>query len=312
MDRRKTEGALPELTRRRLEDFLAALAKKYGDLTGKIEVTPDPGIPLAEIGGLQSAKREIEGLTFSLTSPHLHTKWGTRPARGVLLYGPPGTGKSLLAKALAHESQAFFFHVRLSTLMTKWPMETAEILPEIFAALRGNGRLVLYFEELETLSVERSPLPQEARAVGRRLTALLGEGLDGLPADTLAVASTSYPDAVDPLLIEPGRFDRLIEIPLPETEEKREIFRLHKDRAEKRAGHSLFHPLDYDALLARMVRMSGADISTIITRALEEKVRLEGVGETADLVSTEDILKVIEDYRRTKEVIEKIRYGQYL
>ncbi len=312
MDRRKTEGVSPALTRRRLEDFLVTLAKKYGDLAGKIEVNPDPGIPLAGIGGLGNAKREIEGLTFSLTSPHLHTKWGTHPARGVLLYGPPGTGKTLLAKALAHESQALFFHVRLSTLITKWPIETAEILPEIFTAVKGNGRLVLYFEELETLSVERSPLPQEARAVGRRLTALLGEGLEGLQHNTLAVASTNYPDAVDPLLIGPGRFDRLIEVPLPETEEKREIFQLHKDRAEKRAGRPLFRPVDYDAILTRMVRMSGGDISMIITRVLEEKVRLEGVGETADLVSTEDVLKVIEDYRRTKEVIEKIRYGQYL
>ena len=264
------------------------------------------------IGGLTNAKREIEGLTFSLTSPHLHKKWGTHPARGVLLYGPVGTGKTLLAKSLAHESQALFLQVRLSILITKWPMETAEILPEIFSAVKTNGRIVLYFEELEALSVERSPLPMEARAVGRRLTVLLGEGLDGLRPNALALASTNFPDAIDPLLIEPGRFDRLIEVPLPEAEEKREIICLHKDRAEKSAGRPLFQSLDYDAILARMVRMSGADIAIIITRTLEEKVRLEGVGEKLDLVSTGDIVKVIEEYRRTKEIIEKIRYGQYL
>jgi ATP-dependent 26S proteasome regulatory subunit len=126
------------------------------------------------------------------------------------------------------------------------------------------------------------------------------------------VASTNRIDAIDATLVRPGRIDRFIEVGLPEAEEKAEIFRIHQAKAEARAGRKLFLELQYDAIITRMVKLSGADIAEIIQRALEEKVRLEGSGQQAGLVSTEDIQRVLEQYRRTKEVIEKIRYGQYL
>jgi transitional endoplasmic reticulum ATPase len=270
-------------------------------------------VSFKDIGDLARAKQEIAGLVFALKSPDLHKKWGTQPPNGVLLYGPPGTGKSLLAKALARESEAIFFHIRVTNVVTKWYAESWEVLQEVFAQAKESGRCVLFLDEIDDLIFDRAA-PEELRAASRRLVNSIGEQLDdiGHSGDILAVASTNRPDAVDATLIRPGRIDRLIEVPLPENEGKREIFQIHLDRAEAIAGRPLFADLDFDAILAWTVKMSGADIGEIVQKVLEGKVQQEGAGAQPGPVTTEDMQRTIEEYRKTKEIIEKIRYGQYL
>jgi ATP-dependent 26S proteasome regulatory subunit len=300
--------------KRRLEDFVGRLAKKFGEMRGKLEINTEVDVRLQDIGGLANAKREIQGLAFALTAPELHRKWGTKPPNGVLLYGPPGTGKTLLAKALASQASAIFFHVHVGNIFTKWPAECGEIFQEIFAALQENGRSILYLDELEVLPFDRAAFPEDLRGCGRRLVAALSENLDDLVEreQTLTLASIDRADLLDPALIRRGRFDRLIEVPLPEADEREEIFRLHLTRAERLAGRPIFAPISYDALVPRTAKMSGADLAEVIQRALEEKVRLEGSGAPVGLVTTGDLQRVIEEHRRTKELVEKIRYGQYL
>ncbi len=104
----------------------------------------------------------------------------------------------------------------------------------------------------------------------------------------------------------------MIEVPLPESDEKVEILRIHVARAEAIAGRKLFADLDSDAILAWMVKMSSADIAAIVQKALESKVHQEGAGSAPGAVTTQEMQRAIEDYRKTKEIIEKIRYGQYL
>ena len=303
-----------EITLRRWEDLLSALAKRFGDLKGRVGIEAVPEVSLQDIGGLRGAKREVESLVFSLKRPELYRRWGTKPIKRVLFYGPPGTGKTLLAKALAREAEAIFLHLQIRSIAFKWPMEAGDLFQELFTAIRGNGRAVLYLDELDAFAFERIFGTEEARGAGRRAINTFLENLDGLDAyeQALVVASTNQADAVDPALIGPGRFDRLIEVPLPDGEEKREIFEIHRKKVEAVSGRPLFKPLDYDAILARTVKMSGADIREIIQRTLEEKARLEGSGQQPDLVETKDLLRVIEEYRKIKEVVEKIRYGQYL
>lgn len=298
---------------RRLEDLLTRLARKYGDMKGKIEMSLRPDVSLADIGGLASAKREVEGLVVALRAPEVHQHWGTRPPKGTILYGPPETGKTLLARALAREAEAVFFHLRVANIVSKWLGDAGEVLQEVFAGLRESGRIILFFDEIGALALERQFGP-ELQAVSRRILNALVENLDNLEAyaQILTVASTVRPDALDPALVTPGRLDRIIEVPLPESEEKREIFQIHQARSEERAGRTLFAPLDYDAVLARMGKMSGGDIAEVVRRALEEKVRLEATGKPAEPVTTPDLLVAIEQHRRIKEVLEKIRYGQYL
>jgi len=300
--------------KRKLEDFVGRLAKRFGDMRGKLEISADTGVRLADIGGLTGAKRDIQGLAFVLTAPDLYRKWGAKPPNGVLLYGPAGAGKTLLAKALASEADAVFHHVHVSNIFTKFPAESGEILQEIFGAVKENGRGVLYLDEMEALPFDRAAFPEDLRGGGRRLMATLSENLDDLAEaeQALAVASTDRADAVDPGLIRRGRFDRFVEVPLPEADDREEILRLHQARAERSAGRPIFAPLNYDALIPRTAKMSGADLGEIVQRALEEKVRLEGSGAAPGLVTTEDLQREIEHHRRTKELVEKIRYGQYL
>ncbi len=313
VDRKMLTGHTPEILRRQLEDFLARLSKRFGEIKGKIEISMQPDVSFRDIGGLSRAKHQIAGLVYALKSPDLHKKWGTQPPNGVLLYGPPGTGKSLLAQALAREAEAVFFHVRVTNVVTKWYGDSWDVLQEVFRQVKESGRCILFLDEIDDLVFDRAA-PEELRTASRRLVNSLGEQLDdiGRSGDILAVASTDRPDSVDAALIQPGRLDRLIEVPLPETEGKQEILKIHMARAELLASRKLFAELDYDSVLARTVKMSGADIAEIVQKALEEKVHQEGSGQQPGPVTTEDMQRTIEDYRKTKELIEKIRYGQYL
>ncbi len=313
VERKMLTGHTPELLRRKLEDFVARLTKRFGAMRGKVEFSMQPPISFQEIGGLARAKQEIAGLVFSLKSPDLHKKWGTRPPTGVLLYGPPGTGKTLLAKALAREAEAVFLHVRVTNVVTKWYADSMEVLQEVFAQVKESGRCILFLDEIDDLVFDRAA-PEEMRAASRRLVSSVAENLDDLGAsgDLLAVASTDRPDAVDPALIRPGRLDRLIEVPLPESAEKQEILQIHVAQAEALAGRTLFEPLDADGILARTVKMSGADIAEIVQKVLEGKAHQEGAGLQPGPVTKEDFQRTIEDYRKTKEIVEKIRFGQYL
>jgi len=282
-------------------------------MKGKVEFSMRPPVSFSQIGGLARPKQKIAGLVFALMRPELHAKWGTQPPTGVLLYGPPGTGKTLLAKALAREAEAVFVHVRVSNVVTKWYADSMEVLQEVFTQVKDNGRCILFLDEIDGLLFDRAA-PEEMRAASRRLVNGVAENLDdlGRAGDLLAVASTDRPDAVDPALIRPGRIDRLIEVPLPESDEKREILEIHMAQAEALAGRALFETPDLDAILARTVKMSGADLAEIVQKALEGKAHQEGAGQTPGPVTTEDFQRTIEEYRKTKEVIEKIRYGQYL
>lgn len=299
---------------RRLEDLLAKLGDKYGDLTGRVEVRPRARTPFDQIGGLTAAKASIRGFATVLTNPDLYRQWGITPPRGVLLYGPPGTGKSLLAEALATISEATFFHLKLRTLTSKFGPATADLLQEVLAIAVGESRVVIFLDEVDALSLEHLLPAAQAPEASARLVATVAEKLDGIKSFSrvFVVAATSRTDAVDPSLVAPGRLDRLIEVPLPDPQAQQEILLLKKAQAEQDAGRRLFADLDLRSILPPMGGMSGAEIQEVIHQALESKVHRAGIGEKVDLVTTQDLLQEIDGYRRIKEVMEKIRYGQYL
>jgi ATP-dependent 26S proteasome regulatory subunit len=299
---------------RRIEDVFTKLGEKFGDLTGRVETDIRPTVSFDEVGGLRQAKATLKGFAYALTQPELYHQWGIAPPKGVLLYGPPGTGKSKLARALATASQAIFYHIKLLNLTSKFGANTGELLQEILRIAIAEGRAVLFLDEAEALSLEHLLPPPQAREASARLVATLCERLDGVADDArvLVVASTSRTDAVDPALVAPGRLDHLVEVPLPDADEQRDILELLASRTERDAGRKLFDPMDYRKLLPLMGGMSGADITEIIRRALEVKVRQVAEGGTATNVSTDDLLDAIDRYKRVRSVVEKIRYGQYL
>ena len=299
---------------RRLEDVFAKLGEKFGDLTGRVETKMRSTVTFDDVGGLSEAKTGLKGFALALSNPDLYRSWGIDPPKGVLLYGPPGTGKSKLAQAVATASSAIFYHLKLMNLTSKFGANTGDLLQEILRIAMAEGRAVLFLDEAEALSLEHLLPPPQAREASARLVAALCEKLDGLgtSARTLVIASTTRTDAIDPALVAPGRLDHLIEIPLPDPAAQREILELVRARTEKTAGRPLFAKVDYDKILPVMGGMSGADISVIVRRALEVKVRREAEGVATELVATDDLLDAIDNYKGIRGVVEKIRYGQYL
>ncbi len=299
---------------RRLEDVFAKLGEKYGDLTGRVETSIQPGVTFEDVGGLRQAKASLQSFAHALTSPERYREWGIAPPKGALLYGPPGTGKAMLARALAGMTGAVFYHLKLSNLTSKFGANTAELLQEILRIVVGEGKGVLFLDQVDALSLDHLLPPLQAREASARLVAALCEKLDAVdPASrVLVVAATSRTDALDSALVAPGRLDHLIEVALPDAGDQQEILELLRARAERNAGRRLFEPLDYRTILPMTGGMSGADLTEILRRALEAKVHHAAQTGSASLVSTADVQEAIEGYRRVRGVVEKIRYGQYL
>lgn len=298
---------------RRLEDVFSKLGEKFGDLTGRVETKIRPNVSFEEVGGLEQAKATLRGFVNALTAPERYTAWGIAPPKGVLLHGPPGTGKAMLARALAGASEAIFFHLKLSNLTSKFGANTGELIQEMLRIALGEGRSVFLMDEVDALSLDHLLPPPQAREASARLVAGICEKLDAMEPTVrvLVVGSTSRTDALDPALVAPGRLDHLIEVTLPDSAAQQVIMELMRARAERNASRTLFGTLDYRKILPVMGGMSGADISEILRKALETKVHREEPGATS-LVTTSELLDAIDDYKRVRSVVEKIRYGQYL
>ncbi len=316
----KTESADSDVSsqqwaiQRRIEDVFTKLGEKFGDLSGRVVVVIKPQTSFDNIGGLREVKTVVRSFATALTDPELYRKWGIIPPKGVLLYGPPGTGKTMLARAVATAAAAIFYHLKLMNLTSKFGPNTGELLQEILGIAKSEGKAVLFLDEANALSLEHLLPPAQAREASARLVAALCERIDGLDdfAPMLVIASTNRTDSIDPSLVAPGRLDHLVEVALPDGLAQQEIVQLAKNRAEKAAGRPLFADLDYRSLLPPMGGMSGAEISDLMRRALEQKVHASSEGRDEGPVTTQDLLQQIDRYRRIREVVEKIRFGQYL
>jgi ATP-dependent 26S proteasome regulatory subunit len=299
---------------RRLGEIFGKLGEKLAELTGRVDVAVKAETSFADIAGLAEAKGLVRSFVTALTDPELYGKWGIAPPKGMLIYGPPGTGKTLLARALATEAGAVFYHLRLGTLTSKFGPNTGELLQEVLGLAREQGKGVVLLDQADALALEHLLPPAQAREAGARIVAALCEKLDTLDASArlVVIAATSRTDAVDPSLVAPGRLDHLVEVRLPDAAAQQQVIALTRARAEHNAGRPLVGDLDYRLLLPPMGGMSGGEIRDIVRRALEEKVHAAGQGQEAGLVTTQDLLRQVDVYRRIRAVVEKIRYGQYL
>jgi AAA+ superfamily predicted ATPase len=227
-----------------------------------------------EVGGQEEAKRELQAICLAIREPEAYRRWGARPPKGVLLYGPPGTGKTLLARCLAHESGAHFVHVRATDVSSKWYGEAERRLQGVFDQARRQTPAVLFFDEIDALARAR----EDSHEATHRVVSTLLENMDGLEESQgiVVVAATNRPEAVDAALTRPGRFDRLVEVPLPDRGGRRSIFGVHLRKAERQAGRSLFEPIDrqgWEQLLDVSEDFSGAEVAETVRRVLEAKVR---------------------------------------
>ena len=272
-------------------DGLRWLGKSAVDLVGRLPKPPagpgttpilpraavrevTPGASFDEVGGQEEAKRELQAICLAVRDPEAYRLWGARPPKGVLLYGPPGTGKTLLARCMAQEAAATFIHVRATDVTSKWYGEAERRVQQVFDRARREAPSVVFFDEVDALARAR----EDSHEATHRVVSTLLENMDGLEESqgVVVIAATNRPEAVDSAIMRPGRFDRLVEVPLPDRAGRRGIFRVHLNKAERQAGRELFEPLDeqgWERLIDASESFSGADIAEAVRRALEAKVR---------------------------------------
>ncbi|MHA1651478.1 MAG: proteasome-activating nucleotidase [Candidatus Helarchaeota archaeon] len=251
-----------------------------------MEVEETPDVTYADIGGLEEQINEIrETVELTLTRPELFEKVGITPPKGVLLCGPPGTGKTLLARAVAHETKATFIRVIGSELVQKFIGEGARLVREIFAMAKNKAPSIVFIDELDAVGSRRLEVATSGdREVQRTLMQLLSI-LDGFDArgDVRILAATNRPDILDPALLRPGRFDRIIEFPLPNEEARLQIFKIHTRKI------NMDKSVDFEKLVRLTEGASGADIKAIVTEAGMFAIRSE-----REIVCMEDFEKSIE------------------
>ena len=228
------------------------------------EVVERPSVSYEDIGGLKDVIQEVrEVVELPLKNPDVFKEMGIVPPKGVLLYGPPGTGKTLLAKAVAHETNATFIQVVGSELVRKFIGEGAKLVRDLFKLAREKAPSIVFIDEIDAIGAVRTEaLTGGDREVQRTLVQLLAE-LDGFkPLDGVAVlGATNRIDILDPALLRPGRFDRIIEVPLPDEFARYEILRVHT------RGMKLAKDVNLRAIAKSAAGMSGADLKAVVTEA---------------------------------------------
>ncbi|HUI39831.1 MAG TPA: proteasome-activating nucleotidase [Methanothrix sp.] len=229
-----------------------------------MEIEEAPDVQFDQIGGLDTQISEIrEIVELPLKRPDLFTAVGIEPPKGVLLHGPPGTGKTILAKAVAHSTEATFLRVVGSEFVQKYIGEGARLVRELFELAKNKSPAIIFIDELDAIGARRMDGATSGdREVQRTLMQLLAE-MDGFDArgEVKLVAATNRLDMLDPALLRPGRFDRVIEIPMPNVEAREAILRIHT------AGMSLDADVDLRHIAALAEVSSGADLKALSTEA---------------------------------------------
>ncbi|BBG27205.1 Proteasome-activating nucleotidase [Sulfuracidifex tepidarius] len=259
-----------------------------------MEIIDKPNVTYEEIGGLEDQIRELrEVVELPIRKPELFKEIGIEPPKGVLLFGPPGTGKTMLAKAVANESNATFIHVVASEFAQKFVGEGARIVKEVFEMAKKKAPSIVFIDEIDAIGAKRIELGTSGeREIQRTLMQLLSE-IDGFKAldNVKIIAATNRIDILDPALLRPGRFDRLVEVPLPNKEGRKDIFKIYTQKMK------IENDIDVDVLASLTEGFSGADVKNSCVEAGYIAIRND-----RNTVTMNDMLEAIEKIQKKKSI----------
>jgi transitional endoplasmic reticulum ATPase len=250
------------------DDFLSAYREITPTAMREVYVEV-PSVHWKEVGGLEKIKTELEqSVEWPLKKPEVFKRMGIKPPRGILLYGPPGCGKTLLARAVATESEANFISVKGPEIFSKWVGESEKAIREVFRKARTAAPAIIFFDELDSIIPRRGAGYSDSGATERVISQLLTE-MDGIESlqNVVVIAATNRPDILDPAVMRPGRFDRLIDVPAPDAKALMQIFKIHA------RDMPLSKDVDLQEIAEKARGYSGADVEALCREAAMNALR---------------------------------------
>ncbi|OLB72723.1 AAA family ATPase [archaeon 13_2_20CM_2_52_21] len=262
-----------------------------------------PDVTWDQVGGLEDVKEELrEAVEWPLKYPDLFAQLNATPPKGLLLYGPPGTGKTLLAKAVAHESESNFISVKGPELLNKFVGESEKAVREVFRKARQASPCIIFFDEIDSVAPTRGSGMGDSHATERVISQFLTE-MDGLEElrNVIIVAATNRPDIIDSALLRPGRFDRLLFVPPPDVEARKQIFKIHTRKTP------LADDVNLDELARKTDGYTGADIASLANTSVMLALR-EHISKAKDPEDAKKRAKGLKVARRHfEEALQKIK-----
>jgi transitional endoplasmic reticulum ATPase len=223
-----------------------------------------PNTKWEDVGGVDSTKIELrEAIEWPLKYPDAFKRMGIRAPKGILLYGPPGTGKTLLAKAVAKESEANFIQIKGPELLSMWVGKSEEGVRKVFERARQVSPCIIFFDEIDSLGGKRGIYDGGSRVTESVLNQMLAE-MDGIEdlSNVIVIGATNRPDMLDSALLRPGRFDRIVYVPIPEKQGRLEILRIHTRNVPMKNKEKIIEKLAEDT-----EGYTGADIESLVREA---------------------------------------------
>ena len=272
----------------KMEDFINAFREITPTAMREVAIEV-PTVRWNNIGDLDEVKQELkEAVEWPLKNPEVFKRMGIEPPKGILLYGPPGCGKTLLARAVATESEANFVTIKGPEVFSKWVGESEKAIREVFRKARMAAPAIIFFDEIDAIVPRRGIGYADSGVTERVISQLLTE-MDGIVTlqNVVVIAATNRPDIVDPAILRPGRFDRMIYVPAPDEKARYQIFKIHVAKI----------PLAKDVDLKELARMtrgySGADIKAICREAAMIAIRRDMNAKEVTLRDFEEAMKKI-------------------
>ena len=259
-----------------------------------------PNVKWEDIGGLAEVKEELqEAIEWPLKYPEIFAHMNTAPPKGVLLYGPPGTGKTMLAKAVANESEANFISIKGPELLSKWVGESEKAIREVFRKARQASPTIIFFDELDSITPVRGSGFGGSQVTERVISQILTE-LDGLEElkDVVVIGATNRIDIVDPALLRPGRFDKMLKVPVPDVDARKQILKIHLEKKP------LADDVKIDELADKTDGYSGADLAALANTTSMLVIK-EHIAKSKTLEKAKETLKDLKismkDFEKTLE-----------